>query len=107
MNQVLYPMLLAVYVWCAGLSEDDVNYKQEPSWEWFGSNYTAVLILVIVTAICSKKDIKIFMKIGSYGVIFVCMLMVFIIYTGIKSLSDTDFSIGTMKQSDASDWKTN
>ena len=96
MNQVLYPMLLAIYVWTAGLDESDVDYNQDPSWHWFGSNYTAVLILVVVTAVCSKKDIKIFMKIGSFGVIFVCMLMIFIIYTGIKSLTDTEFSIGTM-----------
>jgi len=100
-------MLLAIYVWCAGLDEEDVDYKLEPSWEWFSSNYTAILIFVVVTMICSKKDMEVFMKIGSFGVIFVCMLMIFIIYTGIKSLSNTDFSIGTMAESDATDWSGN
>lgn len=62
---------------------------------------------MVVTIICSKKDIKIFMKIGSYGVIFVVMLMIFIIYTGFRSLMDTDFSVGSMAQSNATDWNTN
>ena len=47
------------------------------------------------------------MKIGSYGVIFVCMLMVFIIYQGIKSLSNTEYSFGTTADSDASNWASN
>ena len=50
---------------------------------------------------------EVFMKIGSFGVIFVCMLMIFIIYTGIKSLSNTDFSIGTAAESNATDWTGN
>lgn len=58
----------------------------------------------ILTVITSMKNIKLFMKISSIGVIFVIMLMVFIIYEGINSMSNTEYSIGTMKQSDASDW---
>lgn len=105
MNQVLYPMILAMYVWISG-SDEGVTYKQDPSWEWFSSNYTAMFIFVLVTAICSKKDMQIFMKIGSFGVIFVVMLMVFICYTGISTLTNTEFSVGTMEQSDATPWAT-
>jgi len=105
MNQVLYPMVLAVYVWTTGRKED-VEYKTSPTFEWFSSNYTAMFLFVIITAICSKKDLKVFMRIGSFGVIFVVMLMVFIIYTGIDSMSNTDFSIGTMEQSNATDWQS-
>ena len=104
MNQVLYPMILAMYVWISGVSADSVDYKLDPSWEWFSSNYTAILIFIVVTAVCSKKDMAIFMKIGSFGVIFVCMLMVFIIYTGILSLTNTDFSIGTTEESNETVW---
>ena len=79
MNQVLYPMILAIYVWISG-DKNGVTYKSSPEWGWFSSNYTALLIFAIVTIVCNKKDIRIFMKIGSFGVIFVCMLMAFIIY---------------------------
>ena len=61
----------------------------------------------MVILVCSKKDIKIFMKIGSFGVIFVVLLMIFIIYTGIKSLTDTEFSIGSYDDSMKTNWQTN
>ena len=96
-----------MYVWISGVDQNSVTYKTDPEWSWFSSNYTAMLIFVVVTAVCSKKDMQIFMKIGSFGVIFVCMLMIFIIYTGIKSLSNTEFSIGTMEESNATDWNSN
>ena len=97
MNQVLYPMILAVYVWIAG-NKEEIVAKPDPTWEWFSGNYTAILLFVVMTALCSKKDIKIFMKIGSYGVIFVIMLMIFIIVTGVKALSDTSFSLGSFSE---------
>lgn len=57
-----------------------------------------------MTAICSKKDIKIFMKIGSYGVIPVVLLMLFIMYTGIKSMTNTNFSIGSSAQANETNY---
>lgn len=104
MNQVLYPMVLALYVWISGVSEDSVEYKLTPDWGWFSSNYTALIMFFILTVITSMKNIKLFMKISSIGVIFVIMLMVFIMYTGILSLTNTNFSIGTMEESDNSNW---
>ena len=100
MNQVLYPMILALFVWISGKSEDSVDYKTEPSWSWFSSNYTAIIMFGILTFITSMKNIKLFMKISSIGVVFVIMLMVFIMYTGIKSMTNTEFSFGTFEESD-------
>ena len=97
MNQVLYPMVLAITVWITG-NDDTIVYHLDPTWEWFSSNYTALILFVIMTAICSKKDIKIFMKIGSYGVIFVVLLMVFIIVTGVTAMMNTDFKIGSYEE---------
>ena len=94
-------MILAIYFWIGGVRAD---YKRDPTWDWFSSNYTAILIFIVICLVCSKKDIRIFMKIGSFGVIFVVMLMIFIVYTGIKSLTDTNYSIGTTAESDATDW---
>ena len=107
MNQVLYPMVLALYVWISGKPEDDVTYKKDPSWEWFSSDYTAIIMFGILTFITSMKNIKLFMKISSIGVVFVIMLMVFIIYTGVNSMTNTTFSLGTMEESNATDWDGN
>jgi len=104
MNQVMYPMILAITVWITG---NDVNYDNTPRWDWFSGNYTAIILFFIMTALCSKKDIKIFMKIGSYGVIFVILLMAFIIYTGIRAMTDTSFKIGTPEESMDTDWSKN
>ena len=38
---------------------------------------------------------SIFMKVGSIGVIFVFMLIIFIMVTGIVALNNTEFMIGT------------
>lgn len=61
-------------------------------------------VLILLTA---KKDLSIFMKVGSIGVIFIAFLMLFIISVGIKAFTNTDFAIGTMAESDNSDWSTN
>ena len=103
MNQVLYPMILAIVVWCGG-DKNTIEYREDPTWEWFSGNYTALILFAIMTALCSKKDIKIFMKLGSYGVIFVVMLMIFIIYTGINALTNTDFKIGSYDEAMATVW---
>ena len=42
-----------------------------------------------------------------FGVIFVMLLMIFIIYTGIKSLTDTEFSLGSYEDSMKTNWETN
>ena len=105
MNQVLYPMILALYVWISGKSEDSVDYKLDPSWEWFSSDYTAIIMFGILTFITSMKNIKLFMKISSFGVVFVIMLMLFIMYTGIDSMTNTDFQFGTMEESNATNWE--
>ena len=95
MNQVIYPMTLAMYVWISGVDENLVDYKLEPSWEWYSGNYTAIIMFFILTVITSLQNIKLFIKISSYGAIFVIMLMLFIMYEGINSLINTNFSIGT------------
>ena len=104
MNQVLYPMILALYIWISGKPEDSVTYKLTPGWDWFSSDYTAVIMFGILTFITQMKNIKLFMKISSFGVVFVIMLMLFIMYTGIDSMTNTSFKFGTMEESNATDW---
>jgi len=39
--------------------------------------------------------LSIFMRVGSFGVIFILFLMFFIVTVGIKSLTNTEFEFGT------------
>jgi sodium-coupled neutral amino acid transporter 9 len=48
---------------------------------------------VILYPIVSKKDISLFIKVNSYGVIFICITVVFILSYGFYSFTDTNFII--------------
>lgn len=47
------------------------------------------------------------MRVGSFGVIFIVFLVLFILIVGIEALSNTDFQFGTMQESNASNWSDN
>lgn len=40
-----------------------------------------------------KKDLKVFIKISSYGVIFTFMIIIFIFGVGVNSILTTDFKL--------------
>jgi hypothetical protein len=44
------------------------------------------------------------MRVGSFGVIFIVFLVGFIIFVGANAFSNTQFSFGTMAESNATDW---
>jgi len=57
--------------------------------------------------VCSKKDLAIFMRIGSFGVVFIIMLMVFVMAMGFIALGDTSFVVGNSAESSLTDWEAN
>ena len=67
-------------------------------------SYCALGLFVICVLVVQAKEMKIFMRLSSFGVIFTIMLVVFIIGTGALAFSDTDFSLGTTEESNATDW---
>ena len=101
MSQVLYPIMLAIYAWISG---SDPNFDINPSFARFSTSYVSLALFVVLVIICNKKDINIFMRIGSFGIIFVVFLMIFIIATGVIAFTDTTFSVGSTADSDATDW---
>ena len=102
MSSVMYPDLLAIYSWCTGTTAK--NSSVDPSFTRFSTSYVSLVLFVVLVIICNKKDINIFMRIGSFGVIFVVLLMIFIIATGVIAFTDTKFSFGSTAESDATDW---
>jgi solute carrier family 38 (sodium-coupled neutral amino acid transporter), member 9 len=47
------------------------------------------------------------MRIGSFGVIFVFFLIVFIVGVGVVALMNTDYTIGTNEEANETDWNSN
>lgn len=54
-----------------------------------------MILFVALSILCLKKDLSIFMKVGSFGVIFVFMLIFSIMFTGFSAFKNTDFMVGT------------
>jgi len=46
------------------------------------------------------------MKVGSFGVIFVLMLIIYIIITGLMAFTNTEFDIGSAEDAKETDWNT-
>ena len=64
-------------------------FLSEPTLSQYSSSYCAIALFLSLLVLCSKKDLSIFMKVGSIGVIFVFMLILFIAITGIMALTNT------------------
>lgn len=93
MAQALYPICVAIYSWTSGDTEL-TNYTMDPRFDQFSTSYTSIIIFFILVPVINMKDLKIFMRFGSFGVIFVVYLLAFIIVVGIFSLTDTEYTIG-------------
>lgn len=101
MCQCLYPLILCIMSWCTG---DTYVYQQKSVFNHFSQAYCGFVLYPILILITSKKDLSIFMKVGSFGVIFIVFLMVFIVAVGIRAFGNSEFTLGTMDESDNTDW---
>jgi len=106
MAQMLYPICMAVATYTSGNHYDNISAL--PDLQSFSSSYTALFLFGFLVIVCSKKDLGIFMRIGSFGVIFIVMLMAFLMAMGFIALGDTSFVIGSATESKTNtDWASN
>lgn len=101
MCQMFYPIILCLYSWISG---NNPTYYADPTFAHFSQSYCAIFLAIVLIAICSKKDMNIFMRIGSFGVIFIMLFVIYIVFNFFVATGNTEFEIGTMAQSDATDW---
>ena len=104
MCQMFYPIVLALYKWISG---SNPAYYADPTFKHFSSSYCAMMLAVLLIYICSKKDLNIFMRIGSFGVIFIMLFVLYIIYNFIAATTNTTFEFGTTSESDLTIWSNN
>jgi hypothetical protein len=101
MCQCLYPIILCIISWCSG---NTYEFQTKSTFKHFSQSYCAFILFPILVLLCSKKDMKIFMKAGSFGVVFLVFLLGFIIAIGIKALGNTTYVLGTTDESNLTDW---
>lgn len=86
MAQFLCPVILLI------ISGGSKDMDLEPSWNTFNYTWTCVLIFAIVFAMTAIKDMNIFVRINSFGVIFIFMIIFIIAGNGVYGIIGTDFT---------------
>ena len=66
----------------------------------FSIAYSSILVCALLFPFIVKKDINFLLKINSLGVYCVVLIISFILYNFIKSLLNTDFEIGYVKNTE-------
>ena len=87
-NQNLYPCI-CLFLKIFGLDIDGEDIT--PYFDKFSLFYCALIVSVIVFPLTILKEMHILAKFNSYGIYFVSALLIFVIYTGIRTLATDTF----------------
>ncbi|CAI2365038.1 unnamed protein product [Moneuplotes crassus] len=90
MSQALFPVIAALIEW-GGASEVSLDMGLDLS--RFSLFYTCIALTLILYPVVSKRDISMFIRLNSFGIIFVCFILIYILAYGFYSLSNTTFEI--------------
>ena len=90
MSQGLFPILSALIYWILGT---DVDPNTNIRFNSFSLPYTCIVFSCLLYPMISKRDLQLFISLGSYGIVFVTIIMGFIFSFGIISFSNTKFVI--------------
>jgi hypothetical protein len=101
MSQLSYPIFLAIYSWTTGAHPTEIKH---PDLTTFSSSYMAFILFVVTVFINSTKDLSIFIKLTSFGAIFIITLLVFITGIGVYSFSNTTYQLGPASENLTTDW---
>lgn len=93
-SQNFYPCLALLLKTC-GVNVDPEDIT--PSFTKFSLIYCGIIVCVLAFPLLIMKDMRIVVKINSFGIYFVSILLLFVIYNGISSLFNTNFDFGYFK----------
>lgn len=87
-NQNLYPCLcLLLKAFNIDLNEEDLS----PHFDKFSLFYCALIVGLLVFPLTILKEMDFLVKFNSYGIYFVSSLLIFVIYNGIRTISNDNF----------------
>jgi len=84
MAQFLFPVILFVIELFTG---DDRSMTLDMDFGEFSYSWTCVLVFIIMFALTARKDLSIFIKINTFGVVFTMIIITFILVVGIWGLA--------------------
>ena len=89
--QLLYPICMALYVWIFMSGDTAPKANVEPVFDQFSPAYTALFLYFVLVLVCSKKNLGVFIRLGSLGSIFVTMFILGICVLAIYSFTNTTY----------------
>ena len=100
MSQNLYPIA------CLILNKIGYDFDAKdltPAFGRFSIIYLSIILCFILFPLSIKKDIGFIVNLSSFGIYFVSILIIFVIYTGISSLINTEFHFDYINNKNDSD----
>ena len=104
LSELSYPVLLSIYFWCKP-GDDQPKAQTEPVFNAFSSAYTAIALYFILVSISSKKNLGVFIRLGSLGAIFVTIFVIAIVGLGVYSGNMVEYKIGTTEENRETLWE--
>ena len=86
--QSLSPVLLAI---TGQAKSNAVDVKVH--WDYFSYTWVCVIILVIEFLMTLRRDLKIYIKLNTFGVAGIIILMIYLVTTGIISITKTEYTV--------------
>jgi len=90
LSQMLYFIMLAFIDW---IGKTETKPITDADFSHFSLSYMALIVFGIEFVITLKKDLSIFIRLMSFGSIFIISLIFFIIGFGFYSIHNTKFEI--------------
>lgn len=85
---MLYPIILVI------IGETDVEViDMTPNFNGFSYSWTCIFVAILLFICSIKKDLHIFIKINSFGVVFTFIIIAFVIGIGVRGILLNDYSL--------------
>ena len=100
MTQNIYPTICLIL---NNIGFDLDSKDLTPEFGRFSLIYLGIILCFCLFSFIIKKDVGFLVKLSSYGIYFISVLMIFVIYTGISSIFKNDFDFEYIKNNENSD----
>jgi len=88
LSQSLYPILL----YAVG---NGTAIEMKTDWSQFSLSYTCLILLAIVLLMVLPRDTMYIQRVNAFGVVFVVIFLLFVVYNGLRSMTSTDYVYST------------
>ena len=89
LTQSLYPILLYA------IGDGNTAIEMTTDWSQFSLSYTCLILLAIVLLMVLPRDTMYIQRVNAFGVVFVVIFLLFVVYNGLRSVTSTHYVYST------------